>query len=212
MAPKVVLVSGMAGSGKTRFIENALEHLTKKGQKVFILNLDPAVIFTGYESNLDIRDIVDYKKLQEGGLGCNGAITASLLLFVCVIDQVMAILSKTECDYILVDTPGQIESLVMSSFGGILVDVLKSLFETGIVFVIDGSRCHDPQVAIANQMYSTSLLYRHRIPIVNFYNRQTFTDIPLIKDTNAHNHFLLGLQELLSEFDAQTIENTFNFL
>ncbi len=62
--------------------------------------------------NIDIRDTVKYKSvMKEYGLGPNGAIMTSLNLFTTQFDQVLKLVearSKTH-DYVLVDTPGQIE-------------------------------------------------------------------------------------------------------
>lgn len=56
-------------------------------------------------------------------LGPNGAIMTSLNLFATKFDGVMDILLKrsTELDYILVDTPGQIEVFNWSASGSIIL-------------------------------------------------------------------------------------------
>jgi len=211
MASKVILVTGMAGSGKTWFIERASEFLRKKDKSVFIVNLDPAVVHTGYESNIDIRDVVDYQELQKKGLGCNGAITASLLIYMTVIDQVVDLLSK-KTGYIFVDTPGQIEAMTNSSAGELLVEALQTHLDVSLVYVIDGSRCSDPQVALANRLYATSLFYRYKLPLTQWFNRQTYTTIPPFSDNSSHTHYLTLLKELLDEFPLENKVSTLNFL
>lgn len=59
--PTVVLVIGMAGSGKTSLIHRIQTHIDDKEKEGYILNLDPAVLKIPYEPNVDIRDTVRAK-------------------------------------------------------------------------------------------------------------------------------------------------------
>jgi GTPase SAR1 family protein len=48
----------------------------------YIVNLDPAVVRTHYEADIDIRDTVNYKAvMKDYQLGPNGAIITALNLF-----------------------------------------------------------------------------------------------------------------------------------
>jgi GTPase SAR1 family protein len=59
--------------------------------------------------------------MKQYGLGPNGGIVTSLNLFATRFDQVLSILEKRkkECEYILFDTPGQIEVFTWSASGQI---------------------------------------------------------------------------------------------
>ena len=93
--PVVVLVVGMAGTGKTSLMHALTAHLEAKGSPAYTLNLDPAVATVPYGSNLDVRDTVNYKEvMRQYNLGPNGAIVTSLNLFATRFDQVMDILEK----------------------------------------------------------------------------------------------------------------------
>lgn len=60
-----------------------------------MLNLDPAVLNVPFESNIDIRDSVNYQEvMKQYNLGPNGGILTSLNLFATKIDQVMSLLEK----------------------------------------------------------------------------------------------------------------------
>ena len=81
--------SGMAGSGKTTFMQRLNAHLHSRGEPGYIINLDPAVTQLPYGAHVDIRDTVNYKNvMQQYGLGPNGAILTSLNLFATRFDQV----------------------------------------------------------------------------------------------------------------------------
>lgn len=56
--PVVLLVIGMAGSGKTTLMGRLQTHLGEKDSHGYLINLDPAVMNLPYEPHVDIRDTV----------------------------------------------------------------------------------------------------------------------------------------------------------
>ena len=94
--PAVAVVCvGMAGSGKTTFMQRINSHLHSKKTPPYVLNLDPAVRSVPFESNIDIRNSIKYREvMKQYNLGPNGGILTSLNLFATKIDQVMTILEK----------------------------------------------------------------------------------------------------------------------
>ena len=153
--PVAIVCVGMAGSGKTTFMQRINSYLHTQHTKSpsttappYVLNLDPAVRSVPFDSNIDIRDSINYKEvMKQYNLGPNGGILTSLNLFSTKIDQVMGILEK-RClpqtqssneptgeqkpqvaplpSYIIADTPGQIEVFVWSASGSILLSSLAS--------------------------------------------------------------------------------------
>ncbi|KAF2447725.1 ATPase NPA3 [Karstenula rhodostoma CBS 690.94] len=108
-APVAIVCVGMAGSGKTTFMQRLVSHLythadptqsepmTSKTPAAppYILNLDPAVHYVPFTPNIDIRDSVNYKEvMKQFNLGPNGGILTSLNLFSTKIDQVISLLEK----------------------------------------------------------------------------------------------------------------------
>ena len=70
-------------------------HLHAKREPPYVVNLDPAVLKVPFESNIDIRDSVNYKEvMKQYNLGPNGGILTSLNLFATKIDQILALLEK----------------------------------------------------------------------------------------------------------------------
>ncbi|KAF2706902.1 XPA-binding protein-like protein [Pleomassaria siparia CBS 279.74] len=107
--PACIVCIGMAGSGKTTFMQRLVSHLyTHPDPTVaepsvsktpnappYILNLDPAVHHIPFTPNIDIRDSVNYKEvMKQFNLGPNGGILTSLNLFSTKIDQVIGLLEK----------------------------------------------------------------------------------------------------------------------
>lgn len=65
--PVTIITIGMAGAGKTTFVQriNAYLHSLTPPSPPYILNLDPAVTRVPYEANIDIRDTVNYQEVMK---------------------------------------------------------------------------------------------------------------------------------------------------
>lgn len=144
----------------------------------YCINLDPATLDVPYSPSIDIRDTVDYKQvMQQHRLGPNGAIMTSLNLYATKFDQVIRILEqradeKKLSEFLLVDTPGQIEAFTWSASGAILSESLASTFPTVMVFVVDTVRCaSSPNTFMSNMLYACSMYYRTRLPLVICFNK-----------------------------------------
>ena len=66
-SPVTIITIGMAGAGKTTFVQriNAYLHSLSPPSPPYILNLDPAVTRIPYEANIDIRDTVNYQEVMK---------------------------------------------------------------------------------------------------------------------------------------------------
>ena len=79
---------------------------------------------------------------------------------------------KPTMNYILVDTPGQIEAFTWSASGQIISEALASSFPTCLCFVVDTVRCAaSPNTFMSNMLYACSMLYRTRLPLVVCFNK-----------------------------------------
>jgi len=172
-SPVVILMIGMAGSGKSTLMHRLVVRLGAQ-KKVYTVNLDPAVRNLAYPVNIDIRDSVNYKEVMKHfGLGPNGAIMTSLNLFATKFDQVLNILAKRQedLDYILIDTPGQIEVFNWSASGQIICDALAVTYPTIVCYVVDTARCVKPVTFMSNMLYACSILYKTKLPFIVSFNK-----------------------------------------
>ena len=170
--------------------DEAAENDNQVSLPTYCINLDPATHHLVYEAAIDIRDTINYKEvMKQHNLGPNGAILTSLNLLTTKFDQVMGILEKraygngkagseaatvddnnedddidVDMEYILVDTPGQIEAFTWSASGTIVSESLASAFPTVLCFVVDTVRCaSSPSTFISNMLYACSMFYRTRL-------------------------------------------------
>jgi GPN-loop GTPase len=194
MAPVAIVCIGMAGSGKTTFVQRINAHLHEKKQPPYVVNLDPAVHHVPFESNIDIRDSVNYKEvMSQYNLGPNGGILTSLNLFTTKIDQIVDILEKRtappppdaqkkQIEHVLVDTPGQIEVFVWSASGEIILGSLASSFPTVIAYVIDTPRASATSTFMSNMLYACSILYKTKLPMILVFNKTDVQDAAFAKE------------------------------
>lgn len=207
--PPAIFCIGMAGSGKTTFMQRLNSHLHSKKKRPYVINLDPAVLKVPFGTNIDIRDSVNYKKVMENyNLGPNGAIMTSLNLFATKIDQVLSIVEKRSIikksedtkekkeheekaatstssqkpvSHVIVDTPGQIECFIWSASGAIITDAFASSFPTIIAYIIDTPRSSSPTTFMSNMLYACSILYKTKLPMIVVFNKTDAKDAEFAK-------------------------------
>jgi len=122
----------------------------------------------------DVRDTVNYKEvMKQYNLGPNGGIVTSLNLFTTKFHQVIELINKAnkEHNYVIFDTPGQIEVFTWSASGSIITEALASEFPTIIVYVIDTVRSVNPVTFMSNMLYACSILYKTKLPFIVVMNK-----------------------------------------
>lgn len=172
--PVIIIVVGMAGSGKTTLMHRLVTHTHLSNIRGYVMNLDPAVMTLPYASNIDIRDTVKYKEvMKQFNLGPNGGILTSLNLFATKFDEVISVIEKRadQLDYVLVDTPGQIEIFTWSASGAIITEAFASTFPTVVAYVVDTPRAENPTTFMSNMLYACSILYKTRLPLILAFNK-----------------------------------------
>ena len=175
MTLSTIICIGMAGSGKTTFMQRLNSHFRSSKKEIpYVINLDPAVLRVPYGCNIDIRDSIKYNKVMETyGLGPNGAIVTSLNLFSTKIDQVIKLVEtkNDKYEHVIIDTPGQIECFVWSASGAIITESFASTFPTVIAYIIDTPRNTNPTTFMSNMLYACSILYKTKLPMIIVFNK-----------------------------------------
>ncbi|KAL0948008.1 hypothetical protein HGRIS_010630 [Hohenbuehelia grisea] len=189
--PIVIITIGMAGAGKSTFVQriNSYLHAQDPPKPPYVLNLDPAVTHVPFETNIDIRDTVNYQEvMKQYNLGPNGGILTALNLFTTKFDQVLGLVEKRSetVDYVILDTPGQIEIFTWSASGAIITDAVASSFPTVIAYVIDTPRSSSPATFMSNMLYACSILYKTKLPFILVFNKT---------DVQPHNFALEWMQD-----------------
>ncbi len=165
--PGAVFFTGTAGAGKTSFVRAYAEWMKSAGFEATIVNLDPGLEDPGLEPEVDIRDWVRLADIQdEYGLGPNGAQVAAADMIALKIFEVKQVVEGLKADYVLVDTPGQIELFAFREASKAIVDALggdRSL----LAFLFDPALARTPPGFVSLLMLSATVEFRFRLPLVN---------------------------------------------
>ena len=164
---KSIFITGTAGSGKSLLTSKINEYYTRNGAFSTILNLDPGVETLPYSCDIDVRDYVDIVSImKQYELGPNGALIMANDLIASKIDTIQDEIEKINPDYLLIDTPGQIELFAYRTSGQFLVQNLN-LDEKMNIFIFDGSLVTTPVNFVSIALLATSIKLRLNLPTIN---------------------------------------------
>lgn len=115
---------------------------------------------------------------------------------------------KKSLDYILVDTPGQIEAFTWSASGSIVTSALATTFPTVLAFVIDTPRCAaSVHTFMSNMLYACSMLYRAKLPMVVVLNKTDVVGCEFVKEwMDDYESFQEALDDASSSGDGYSDE------
>ncbi len=169
---KAIFIAGTAGSGKSALVTRIKEHYTKSGSFAAVLNLDPGVEDTPYAPDVDIRDHIDIVALmRQHKLGPNGALMMASDIMASKLDIIQNEADTINPDYLIVDTPGQIELFAYRSSGPYITENFVAEDKVGI-FMYDGKLITDPTNFVSISMLATSIRLRLGLPMINLLSKQ----------------------------------------
>ncbi|UJG40201.1 MAG: ATP/GTP-binding protein [Candidatus Heimdallarchaeum aukensis] len=161
----IIYLLGTAGAGKTFLTRTLFDWFSEKKLDVGILNLDAGVRTIPYAPAIDVRDIVDINEIvNEYNLGPNGAMIASMDLIATKIHDLMSEVEYVDPQYLIVDTPGQIELFAYRSSGKFIANMLKENREPVSVFLIDPSLVLKPEGLASILLLSLSVEFQLELP------------------------------------------------
>jgi len=209
---KSIFIVGTAGSGKSLLTSKIHEYYTRNGAFSAILNLDPGVESLPYGCDIDVRDYVDIVSImKQYELGPNGALIMTNDLIASKIDSIQDEIDKVSPDYLLIDTPGQIELFAYRASGQFLVQNLR-IDEKMSIFLFDGALITSPINFVSIALLATSIKLRLGLPAINVLTK---TDLigEKLKDILKWSTNLSTLENAISqEVDGETYTLTTNIL
>lgn len=168
---KAIFVVGTAGSGKSLLCSKMHEYYTRNGAFAGVLNLDPGVDSLPYTPDIDIRDDIDITDIMNRyDLGPNGALVMASDMAASRLDRIQHDIDIINPDYLIVDTPGQIELFAYRNSGPFLSTHISADAKTGI-FLYDGSMVSQATNFLSISLLSMSIRLRLQIPCVNIISK-----------------------------------------
>ncbi len=158
---------GTAGSGKTTLTHAFQLWMHQQGFNAITMNLDPGVETLPYVADIDVREWVSLPEvMQQYGVGPNGAQIIAADLLAVKAKEVKEVLDEFEADYVLIDTPGQMELFTLRESSKFVIDVFNSK-KSAIAFLFDPVLARMPSGFVSLLLLCTSTQFRFEVPIFN---------------------------------------------
>ena len=209
---KSIFVTGTAGAGKSLLTSKLYEYYTKNSAFAAVLNLDPGVRNLPYTCDIDVRDYVDIVDIMEKyDLGPNGAVVMANDLIASKIDEIQEQINKVNPDYLIVDTPGQIELFAYRSSGRFVVENISSEEKMNI-FLFDGALITTPVNFVSIALLATSIRLRLNLPTINTITKTDLIGSKLKDILEWSSNLKLLENAIAKEADGETYSLTTNIL
>jgi GPN-loop GTPase len=167
----VVFILGTAGSGKSLFTAAFAEWLKMSKQDVATVNLDPGVLKLPYQPDIDVRNYVDATDIMEKyGLGPNGAAIMAADLIADEVDSLTRDIDEAHADFVLVDTPGQMELFAFRASGPYIVNELTKE-PKALIYLFDAVFSVNPFNYVSNMFLAAAVYNRFFQPQVHLLSK-----------------------------------------
>ncbi len=185
--PYAVVVLGTAGSGKTTLIASLADYLVANEMDVAIVNLDPAVEVLPYKPDIDVREMVDARTLmREQGLGPNGALVAAIDIVALRADELRDEIEYLKTNYLLIDTPGQMEIFAFREAGPITLNILLENMKSVSLFLVDVSFVLKPSNYLSALLLASSTHFRIKLPQILVLNKIDLVGEQLLEEFDRY--------------------------
>jgi len=213
---------GTAGSGKSTLTHAFNEWCHRQGYDAIAVNLDPGVKKIPYSPEIDVREWISLEEvMKEYNLGPNGAQIVCADMLALNVNELEERLGEYRADYVLFDTPGQLELFVFRSAGKVIIEQLgkeKSL----LAFLIDPSLATTPTNFASQLLLSATTQFKLGVPLVNILTKTDIVDKEaldmiiewgkkpeklqedLMKGSSLYSQMSEGIMEVIREMEAHT--------
>ena len=167
-----IFITGTAGSGKSLLTSRLLQWYEDRKSFPISINLDPGAASLPYEPDVDVRDYIDINTLMEKyNLGPNGSLVMASDMIATRLNEIQDEVNNLNPDYILIDTPGQIELFAFRASGPYFVSNLQSDNKVNL-FIYDGMLVSSPINFVSIALLASSVKLRLKIAQVNILTKR----------------------------------------
>jgi GTPase SAR1 family protein len=162
-----IFITGTAGSGKSLLTSRLLQWYRDNNAYPISLNLDPGAVSLPYDPDVDVRDHIDIATLMENyGLGPNGSLVMASDMIATKLDEIQKEVDSLNPDYVIVDTPGQIELFAFRASGPYFVSNMHA-DSKATIFAFDGMLVSSPINFVSISLLASSVKLRLKTAQIN---------------------------------------------
>jgi GTPase SAR1 family protein len=162
---------GTAGSGKSTLTNIFKKWMTNQGLDAITVNLDPGAENLPYIPDVDIRDWISLKEVMESyNLGPNGAQIACADMLALNTSDIKDSIDSFKTEYVLMDTPGQLELFVFREAGKYLIEFLNP-DRSIIAYLLDPILAKNASGFVSQVLLSLHTSFRINKPQVNILSK-----------------------------------------
>jgi GTPase SAR1 family protein len=199
-----IFVTGTAGSGKSLLTSRLLEWYKNNNAYAIALNLDPGAVNLPYEPAVDVRDYIDISTIMESyALGPNGALIMASDMIATKLDEIQNDVDSINPDYVIVDTPGQLELFAYRASGPFFISNFNCE-ERALLFLFDGTLVSSPANFVSIALLSTSIRLRLKAPLVNVLSKTDLMQENVKTVLSWSSNIALLEQAIAGEKDSET--------
>jgi len=192
---------GTAGSGKSTLTGKLKEWLSLRGLDAIAVNLDPGAEKLSYTPDIDIRNWISLKEIMnEYDLGPNGAQIVCADMIALNAEQIKREIETFKTDYVLIDTPGQIELFVFREAGKHLFSFLNPK-RSMVAYLIDPALTKTASGFITQLLLSVTTKFRLGSPLINVLSKYDILEENNIRDIEKWSNLDDRLYETLISED-----------
>ena len=155
---------GPAGAGKSTLVATLQEWMQHQRYDGVAINLDPGAETVPYEAAIDVREkFTLHDIMDEYSLGPNGAQVVCADLLAVELDWIRHHVNEINCDYFLVDTPGQTELFLYREASKVFVDNLSD--KSAMIILLDPLLSRTPEGFVTQLLLASAAHLRFPIPM-----------------------------------------------
>ena len=200
---------GSAGSGKSSLTGAYAGWMQSQGYDVVTVNLDPGIEDAPYVPDIDIREWIKLKDImKEYGVGPNGAQIIAADLLALNITEMKDIIDSFETEYVIFDTPGQMELFVLRQSGKFLVDSFDNN-NSMIGYLYDPVISKTPSGFVALMLQAASVQVRFNTPFVNILTKSDLLEEEEVDNILDWSCDFVKLEDAINN-EVQTLRTQLN--
>ncbi len=161
---------GTAGSGKSTFTKALLEWMDAQKYPAHTVNLDPGAERLPYAPDVDVRDWVKLADVMNRySVGPNGGQILAADMIALHAEEIRSELDSLRAEYLLIDTPGQIELFAFRESSRLLVEALGG--PNLLAFLCDPLLARQPAGFVSLALMVQAVQFRFGLPSVTLLGK-----------------------------------------